>query len=98
MVSLGQHVNLSLGIRRDERGEVVCASQITERQTPKGKLIEAHEQIQRYHRTFRDEVEAKISFAASQFVEERSGALSELRRRVRASRPSSHALLWLITS
>jgi hypothetical protein len=84
------------GIRREERGEVVCENQITERQVSDGKLIESTEQVQRYHFTSRGGVEAKVSLTPDHFIEERSGVLTGLRRRVRASRPSARALLWPI--
>jgi hypothetical protein len=86
------------GVRREERGDVVCASQITERQGPKGKRLESHEQIQQSHRTFRGGVEVQISLTADHFIQERSGVLSALRRQVRVSRPSPHTLLWPIAA
>jgi hypothetical protein len=84
------------GIRREERGEVVCQNQITERRVPEGKLIGSAEQVKRYHFISRGGVEAKVQLAPEHFVEERSGVLADLRRRVLASRPSTHALLWPI--
>lgn len=84
------------GIRREERGEVVCDSQIIEKQVLQGKLIESTERVKRYHFISRGGVEANIHLAPEHFVEERSGVLADLRRRVRASRPSVRALLWSI--
>jgi hypothetical protein len=86
------------GVRRDERSEVVCEHQLTERQVPKGKLIESSERLQRYRWTFQGGVEAQVRLATDHFVQERSGALASLRRRVRASRPGPRTLLWAIAS
>ena len=86
------------GVRREERGEVVCAHQITEHQIPQGKRLESHEQVLQYHQTFRGGVEAQIRLTADQFTAERSGVLSALRRQVRTARPSPDALLWPITT
>ena len=85
-------------VRREEQGEVVCASQITERQGPKGKRVEAQVQGQRYHQTFRGGIEVAVRLTADQFGEERSGVLAEFRPQVQASRPSPRALLWSIAS
>lgn len=84
------------GIRREEQGEAVCDTEISERQAPQGKLISGTERVQRYHLTSRGGVEAEVQLAPEHFVEERSGVLADLRRRVRASRPSAQALLWPI--
>jgi hypothetical protein len=86
------------GVRREERGEMVCASQITERREPRGQRIETQEQMQRYHQTFRGGVEVQIELTADQFAEERTGTLSTLCQQVRASRPSSHTILWPIAT
>ena len=84
------------GIRREERGEVVCDSEISERRVAHGALIGSMERVQRYHLTSRGGVEAKVELIQEQFVEKRSGVLTDLRRRVRTSRPSPQALLWPI--
>ena len=82
------------GIHRQEQGEVVCASQIVERPGPKGTLLQAQSQVQRYHHTARGGVEAKITLPPEDFAEERGGALESLRRQVRTARPTPRALLW----
>src|SRR5262249_14150349 len=86
------------GVRREEQGEVVCTSQITERQGPQGKYVEAQLQGQRYHQSFRGGIEVAVRLTADQFGEERAGVFAEFRRQVRVSRPSPHALLWSIAS
>ena len=58
---------------------MVCASQITERQGPKGTRIEAQVQGQRYHQTFRGGIEVAVRLTVEQFGEERSGVLAEFR-------------------
>jgi hypothetical protein len=86
------------GVRREEQGEVVCASEITERQGPKGTVVQAQAQVRRSHRTSRGGVEVKITLTTPQLVAERAGALDPLRRRVRASRPSPQALVWSLAA
>lgn len=78
----------------DSEGEVVCDSEISERRVAQGALISSTERVQRYHLTLRGGVEAEVQLAPEHFVEERSGVLADLRRRVWASRPSARALLW----
>lgn len=68
------------GIRREERGEVVCDSRITERQVPGEKLVQSTERVKRYHFTSRGGVEAKVRLSPEQFIQERSGVLADLRR------------------
>jgi hypothetical protein len=86
------------GVRREERSEIVCGAQITEQKVSHGVRIESHEQIQEHYQIFRGGVEARIHLAAEQFTDERAGVLSDLQRRVRASRLSSGAFLWPITA
>lgn len=52
--------------------------------------------MKRYRFLSRGGVEAEVRIAQEQFTEERSGVLADLRRRVRASRPSARALVWSI--
>jgi hypothetical protein len=82
------------GIRREESGEVVCDSAISERRMVHGISVGSTERVQRYHLTSRGGVEAKVEISEENFEEEHSGALTDLHRRVRASRPSSRALFW----
>ncbi len=84
------------GVRRHEEGEVTCATQINERPTPQGRVIESKEQVQRYRLTYRGGVEAKVEVAAAHIRSEAQGAFAELRRRVRESRPSATAWVWKI--
>jgi hypothetical protein len=84
------------GVRRHEEGEVTCATQISERPTPQGRVIESKAQVQRYNLTYRGGVEAKVAVAAEHIRPEAPGAFAELRRRVRESRPASGAWLWKI--
>lgn len=86
------------GIRRDEREEVVCASQITERPGAKGTRIEAHEQIHRATWSFRGGVEAHVQLTPEHVAEERTGHLAQLRRQVLAARPTAEALWWPMTT
>jgi hypothetical protein len=86
------------GVRREERSEIVCAAQITEQKVSNGVRVESHEQVQQHYQIFRGGVEARIHLAAEQFTEEQSGVLSDLRRRVRASRPSANTLVWSIVT
>lgn len=86
------------GIRREERGEVVCDSEISERRVAQGVSIGSAERVQRYHLTSRGGVEAKVQVAREHFVEERSGTLADLRRRVETSRPAPRTLSWLVAN
>ncbi|MBI4524880.1 MAG: hypothetical protein HY695_13840 [Deltaproteobacteria bacterium] len=84
------------GIRREERGEVVCDTQITERQVQETKVVAGRERIRRYQFRSRGGVEAKVNMSSDQFVPGDSGMLAELRRRVLSSRPSANAFRWTI--
>jgi hypothetical protein len=84
------------GIRREEQGEAVCSSEINERQTTRGRLLEAKDQIQRYHFKSRGGVEARVTVQPENFTAASSGALSDLHQRIMISRPSNNALQWKI--
>jgi hypothetical protein len=84
------------GIRREEHGEVVCDTQITEQRLPQGTHVASTEHIKRYHYVSRGGVEARIRLTPTQFAPERAGALARLRQQVRASRPSARTLWWAI--
>src|SRR5262249_20187422 len=61
------------GIRREERGEAVCDSEVSERQTTQKVLIGSTERVQRYHLSSRGGVEAKVQLAPDHFVEAHAG-------------------------
>jgi hypothetical protein len=82
------------GIRREERGEVTCDHQVTERRLARWTRFEGTEQVHRYHVTTRGGVEAQVRLTPEAFAAERPGALTPLRRRVRAARPSAQAVFW----
>lgn len=84
------------GIRREEHGEVVCDTQITEKRVPQGTRIASTEQVARYHYVSRGGVEANIRLTPTQFTPERSGVLGRFRQQVRAARPTAQTLLWAL--
>jgi hypothetical protein len=87
-----------VGIRREEQGEVVCNGEVSEQQTARGTLVSSKEQVHSYHFTSRGGVEAKVEIVPTHFGEGPDGLLADLRTRVRASRPSTRALVWEIPS
>lgn len=86
------------GIRREERGEMVCDTAISEQQLPQGTRVSSRQRVARYHYVSRGGVEARVRLRRAHFVPARAGALARLRQRVLASRPSPRAILWPISA
>jgi hypothetical protein len=84
------------GIRREERGEVVCDTQITEQRVHQGTRVASAEKVARYHYISRGGVEANIRLTPTQFAPERSGVVARLRQHVRAARSTAQTLLWAL--
>lgn len=81
-------------IRREERGEVVCETTLSERPQVMGATLESRQHVQQYQQQSRGGVNAKVDVSAPRFTRDTASGLSALRRRVMSARPSASALVW----
>jgi hypothetical protein len=82
-------------IRREERGEVVCETQVATQTTATGRSLKSNSRLQVYHYQSRGGVEAKVQVQSADFARAETG--DALVKRVLTSRPSEHSLTWTIT-